>query len=39
MFTAYEPILEGSLVLTVILLDPSIVIQDGHSDPSLNLQL
>jgi hypothetical protein len=39
MFTAYKPILVGSLVLTVILLDPSIVIKDGHTDPSLNLQL
>ncbi len=39
MFTAYEPILNGLFVFTVIFLLASMVIQDGHADPSLRLQL
>jgi hypothetical protein len=38
-FTVYLPVFAGLLVLTVILLDESMLIQGGHVAPLLSLQL
>jgi hypothetical protein len=39
MFTVYKPMLRELFVFTIIFLLASMVIQKGHADPSLNLQL